>query len=67
VKLSMQIAIWTKLAAGSATFIDSDLECVRRKPVVFPRYWGEMHVPQSPANIRDVWQCIYGFLNDNLG
>jgi dipeptidyl aminopeptidase/acylaminoacyl peptidase len=30
----------------------------------FVRYWGEGHVLRSPANIRDMWQRIYGWLDE---
>lgn len=32
----------------------------------FARYWGEDHVFQSPANIRDMWQQIYAWLDEHL-
>ncbi|HEU4508556.1 MAG TPA: prolyl oligopeptidase family serine peptidase [Pyrinomonadaceae bacterium] len=32
----------------------------------FARYWGEEHVFESPANIRDMWQQIYAWLNEHL-
>ena len=31
------------------------------KRAAFVRYWGEGHVPQSPANIRDLWQRIFAW------
>jgi dipeptidyl aminopeptidase/acylaminoacyl peptidase len=30
----------------------------------FVRYWGEGHVLRSPANIRNMWQQIYGWLDE---
>ncbi|HZD05730.1 MAG TPA: prolyl oligopeptidase family serine peptidase [Longimicrobiales bacterium] len=36
------------------------------KPARFVRYWGEGHVPASPANILDMWQRIYGWLDEYL-
>lgn len=35
----------------------------QRKPAAFIRYWGEGHIVESPANIRDVWQRIYAWLS----
>jgi len=32
----------------------------------FVRYWGEGHVFQSPANIRNMWEEIYGWFDDFL-
>jgi dipeptidyl aminopeptidase/acylaminoacyl peptidase len=32
----------------------------------FVRYWGEDHVLNSPANIRDMWQRIYAWLDRYL-
>jgi len=32
----------------------------------FVRYWGEGHVFQSPANIRDMWKQIYGWFDELL-
>ncbi len=32
----------------------------------FVRYWGEGHVFQSPANIRDMWEQIYGWFDEFL-
>lgn len=32
----------------------------------FVRYWGEGHVFQSPANIRDMWEQIYRWLDQAL-
>ncbi len=32
----------------------------------FVRYWGEGHVLQSPANIRDMWQQIYAWFDELL-
>jgi dipeptidyl aminopeptidase/acylaminoacyl peptidase len=31
----------------------------------FVRYWGEGHVLESPANIRDLWAQIYRWLEEN--
>jgi dipeptidyl aminopeptidase/acylaminoacyl peptidase len=36
------------------------------KTARFVRYWGEGHSPASPANIRDMWQRIYGWLDEYL-
>ena len=36
------------------------------KPARFVRYWGEGHSIDSPANIRDEWQQIFGWLDQNL-
>ena len=30
----------------------------------FVRYWGEGHVLESPANIRDLWEQIYAWLDE---
>ena len=30
------------------------------------RYWGEGHLPDSPANVRDLWARIFGWLDENL-
>ncbi|MBW3609014.1 MAG: prolyl oligopeptidase family serine peptidase [Actinobacteria bacterium] len=32
----------------------------------FVRYWGEGHVFQSPANIEDMWQQIFGWFDEFL-
>lgn len=32
----------------------------------FVRYWGEGHVFQSPANIRNMWEEIYGWFDEFL-
>src|SRR5262249_596076 len=32
----------------------------------FIRYWGESHVIESPANIRDMWQQIYRWFDEFL-
>ncbi len=32
----------------------------------FVRYWGEGHVLQSPANIEDMWDHIFGWLDEFL-
>lgn len=37
-----------------------------RRKVEYVTYWGEGHVPMSPANIRDMWRRIYSWLDDNL-
>jgi dipeptidyl aminopeptidase/acylaminoacyl peptidase len=34
------------------------------KRAEFVRYWGEGHVLESPANIRDMWRRIEGWLDD---
>lgn len=36
------------------------------KDAVFLRYWGENHVITSPANIRDMWQRIFGWFDEHL-
>jgi dipeptidyl aminopeptidase/acylaminoacyl peptidase len=36
------------------------------KTARFVRYWGEGHSPASPANIRDMWQRIYEWLDEYL-
>ncbi len=38
----------------------------RGKPAEFVRYWGEGHVVESPANIRDMWARIYRWLDRYL-
>jgi dipeptidyl aminopeptidase/acylaminoacyl peptidase len=35
------------------------------KDARYVRYWGEGHVPSSPANIRDMWQRIDDFLGEH--
>src|ERR1051325_2184605 len=30
----------------------------------FVRYWGEWHYIESPANIRNMWQQIYAWLDE---
>lgn len=35
------------------------------KDVRYVRYWGEGHLPSSPANIRDMWQRMEAFLIEN--
>jgi dipeptidyl aminopeptidase/acylaminoacyl peptidase len=32
------------------------------KPVRFVRYWGEGHILTNPANIRDYWRQLFGWL-----
>jgi len=36
------------------------------KRAAFVRYWGEGHVLRGPANIRDMWQRIYAWLDEFL-
>lgn len=36
------------------------------KKAKFVRYWGEGHVISSPANVQDMWQRIYGWLDEHL-
>ncbi len=36
------------------------------KTARFVRYWGEGHSPASPANIRDMWNRIYQWLDEYL-
>lgn len=38
----------------------------QNKRARFVRYWGEDHVFESPANIRDMWQQIYTWLDEFL-
>jgi len=38
----------------------------RNRRSQFVRYWGERHVLDSPANIRDMWQRIYAWLDELL-
>ena len=38
----------------------------QNKRAEFVRYWGDGHVLESPANIRDVWARIYGWLDQFL-
>ncbi|MBA3975775.1 MAG: hypothetical protein C0504_16340 [Candidatus Solibacter sp.] len=38
----------------------------QRKPAIFVRYWGEGHIVESPANIKDVWKRIYEWLSRYL-
>ncbi|HEX7719287.1 MAG TPA: prolyl oligopeptidase family serine peptidase, partial [Woeseiaceae bacterium] len=37
------------------------------KKAMFVRYIGEGHVPYSPANMRDLWQRLYGWFEEHLG
>ena len=37
------------------------------KDVQLVRYWGEGHNIESPANIADLWQRIFAFLEEQLG
>jgi dipeptidyl aminopeptidase/acylaminoacyl peptidase len=37
------------------------------KRAQFVRYWGEDHVIDSPANVRDMWGRIYAWLDEFLG
>jgi len=39
----------------------------QNKRAEFVRYWGEDHVLDSPANIRDMWQRIYAWFDEFLG
>jgi dipeptidyl aminopeptidase/acylaminoacyl peptidase len=36
------------------------------KRASFVRYWGEGHVLEGPANIRDMWERIYAWFDENL-
>ncbi|MGH9960635.1 MAG: alpha/beta hydrolase family protein, partial [Pyrinomonadaceae bacterium] len=36
------------------------------KTAKFVRYWGEGHVLSSPANIRDLWQRVFGWFDEHL-
>jgi dipeptidyl aminopeptidase/acylaminoacyl peptidase len=36
----------------------------QRKRAAIARYWGEGHVFESPANIRDMWQRIYAWFDE---
>ena len=38
----------------------------QNKPADFVRYWGEGHIIESPANITDLWNRIYGWLDRYL-
>lgn len=38
----------------------------RNKRATFVRYWGEGHVLESPANIRDLWERIYDWFDSFL-
>lgn len=37
------------------------------KQAVFVRYFGEDHVPNSPANIRDFWERLFAWYGEHLG
>jgi dipeptidyl aminopeptidase/acylaminoacyl peptidase len=37
------------------------------KRAAFVRYWGEGHVLESPANIRDMWQRILAWFEQAAG
>jgi dipeptidyl aminopeptidase/acylaminoacyl peptidase len=39
----------------------------QNKRAEFVRYWGEGHVLQSPANVRDMWRRIYAWLDELIG
>lgn len=36
------------------------------RKATFVRYWGEGHVISSPANVRDMWQRILAWFDENL-
>lgn len=36
------------------------------KPAAFVRYWGEGHILESPANIRDLWERMAGWVTSHL-
>ena len=38
----------------------------QNKRARFVRYWGEGHVLESPANIRDMWQRVYDWFDEFL-
>ena len=38
----------------------------QNKRAQFLRYWGEGHVLEGPANIRDMWQRIYAWFDELL-
>jgi dipeptidyl aminopeptidase/acylaminoacyl peptidase len=38
----------------------------QRKVASFVRYWGEGHIIQSPANVQDMWNRIFAWLQDHL-
>jgi dipeptidyl aminopeptidase/acylaminoacyl peptidase len=38
----------------------------QNKQAEFVRYWGEGHVLDSPANIRDMWHRVYAWLDEFL-
>jgi dipeptidyl aminopeptidase/acylaminoacyl peptidase len=68
-------------APGSLMIIQGDLDYVpiaqgeeffsalyrQNKRAAFVRYWGEEHIVQSPANIRDMWARIYDWFDRFLG
>ncbi|MBD8665629.1 S9 family peptidase [Rhizobium sp. CFBP 8752] len=35
------------------------------KPVEFVRYWGEGHVFESPANVKDMWSHLYAWIRQH--
>ncbi len=38
----------------------------QRRPAAFVRYWGEGHILESPANIKDMWHRVYEWLSRYL-
>ena len=38
----------------------------QNKRARFVRYWGEGHTVEGPANVRDMWQQIYGWFDEFL-
>ena len=36
----------------------------QHKRARFVRYWGEGHVLESPANIKDLWQRMYAWFDE---
>jgi dipeptidyl aminopeptidase/acylaminoacyl peptidase len=39
----------------------------QNKRAAFVRYWGEGHVLEAPANVRDMWQRVYAWFDEFLG
>ena len=45
---------------------NSSWRSIVRESARFVRYWGEGHNIDSPANIRDQWEQIFGWLDEHL-
>ena len=45
-------------------FADKHDHPVLTEPASFVRYWGEGHVLESPANIRDMWTRVFAWLDE---